>query len=326
MAPGAGADGLGLLRPRRRPRRDHRRRGRVGHRAPGPSRQGRDRQHRARARGPRSSTRTRSSTRPPAPGCPTPRSPRCPTPRSPAGRKPTRSPAGSSCAGSPTCTRPRNRPPGRAPCSTCGASTRSSPPSPRSAGHRRRDKTHRGHAIIEQVHADLKASALAHLPSGRFTANSAWLVLAVIAFNLTRAAAALTAGARAGQGDHRHRAPQVDPRPRPGRVLRPTDHPAPAPRLALAAGLDPPVRPRRRPTRHRLDLTTQPADGATPGTRTWNTPTVRSGDHPRPHTTLSPQSRSRRQPKPVGGSRLSMLTLSSGGPAHHEFVTYPTGR
>ncbi len=28
------------------------------------------------------------------------------------------------------------------------------------------DKTHRGHAIIEQVHADLKNSALAHLPSG----------------------------------------------------------------------------------------------------------------------------------------------------------------
>ena len=29
------------------------------------------------------------------------------------------------------------------------------------------DKTHRGHAIIEQVHADLKNSALAHLPSGK---------------------------------------------------------------------------------------------------------------------------------------------------------------
>jgi len=55
------------------------------------------------------------------------------------------------------------------------------------------DKIHRGHAIIEQVHADLKASALAHLPSGKFTANAAWLVLAVIAFNLTRAAATLTA-------------------------------------------------------------------------------------------------------------------------------------
>jgi len=54
------------------------------------------------------------------------------------------------------------------------------------------DKTHRGHAIIEQVHADLKASALAHLPSGVFTANAAWLVLAVIAFNLTRASGVLT--------------------------------------------------------------------------------------------------------------------------------------
>ena len=54
------------------------------------------------------------------------------------------------------------------------------------------DKVHRAHAIIEQVHADLKNSALAHLPSGKFTANSAWLVLAVMAFNLTRAAATLT--------------------------------------------------------------------------------------------------------------------------------------
>ncbi|MBA3800994.1 MAG: IS1380 family transposase [Geodermatophilaceae bacterium] len=59
------------------------------------------------------------------------------------------------------------------------------------------DKTHRGHAIIEQVHADLKASALAHLPSGKFNANAAWLVLAVMAFNLTRAAATLTGPALA---------------------------------------------------------------------------------------------------------------------------------
>ena len=54
------------------------------------------------------------------------------------------------------------------------------------------DRTHRRHAIIENVHADLKASALAHLPSGVFTANAAWLVCAVMAFNLTRAAATLT--------------------------------------------------------------------------------------------------------------------------------------
>jgi len=59
------------------------------------------------------------------------------------------------------------------------------------------DKTHRGHAIVEQVHADLKSSALAHLPSGRFNANAAWLVLAVIAFNLSRAAASLAGPALA---------------------------------------------------------------------------------------------------------------------------------
>jgi hypothetical protein len=53
------------------------------------------------------------------------------------------------------------------------------------------EKTHRGHAIVEQVIADLKAGALAHLPSGSFSANAAWLVLAAIAFNLTRAAGAI---------------------------------------------------------------------------------------------------------------------------------------
>jgi len=40
------------------------------------------------------------------------------------------------------------------------------------------EKTHRAHAIIEQVHADLKHGPLAHLPSGSFQASSAWLVLA----------------------------------------------------------------------------------------------------------------------------------------------------
>jgi hypothetical protein len=53
------------------------------------------------------------------------------------------------------------------------------------------EKTHRQHAVIEQVNADLKNGPLAHLPSGSFAANSAWLVLAAIAFNLTRAAGAL---------------------------------------------------------------------------------------------------------------------------------------
>jgi hypothetical protein len=53
------------------------------------------------------------------------------------------------------------------------------------------ESAHRGHAIVEQVIADLKNGPLAHLPSGQFWANSAWLVCAAIAFNLTRAAGTL---------------------------------------------------------------------------------------------------------------------------------------
>ena len=53
------------------------------------------------------------------------------------------------------------------------------------------ENTHRAHAIVEQVIADLKNGPLAHLPSGKFGANSAWLVCAAMAFNLTRAAGAL---------------------------------------------------------------------------------------------------------------------------------------
>ncbi len=50
---------------------------------------------------------------------------------------------------------------------------------------------HRDHAIIEQLIADGAASALAHLPSGSFSANAAWAVLWAIAHNLTRATGAL---------------------------------------------------------------------------------------------------------------------------------------
>jgi len=54
------------------------------------------------------------------------------------------------------------------------------------------DQTHRDHAIIEQVFADLINGPLAHLPSGRFPANAAWLTLAAMAHNLLRAAGCLT--------------------------------------------------------------------------------------------------------------------------------------
>ncbi len=79
------------------------------------------------------------------------------------------------------------------------------------------EKAHRGHAIVEQVIADLKNGPVAHLPSGSFTANSAWLVLATMAFNLTRAAGTLASSfhAKATTGTIRAQLITV-----PGRLAR----------------------------------------------------------------------------------------------------------
>jgi hypothetical protein len=79
------------------------------------------------------------------------------------------------------------------------------------------EKAHRGHAIVEQVIADLKNGPLAHLPSGQFWANSAWLVLAAIAFNLTRTAGTLASAfhAKATTGTIRTQLISV-----PGRLAR----------------------------------------------------------------------------------------------------------
>lgn len=54
------------------------------------------------------------------------------------------------------------------------------------------DITHRRHAIVETVFADLIDGPLAHLPSGRFSANAAWAICAAITHNLLRAAGTLT--------------------------------------------------------------------------------------------------------------------------------------
>ena len=256
----------------RRRRHPGRRRG-VGHGPDEPAGQGRHRGI-AEGRGPRSSTPTPSTTRPPAAGSPGPRWPRSPFIAFASKKAPNRSrPAGG--PPHPGTEPERHERPGP---------TVRHVAVPRLLHHQRSldtvaaDKTHRGHAIIEQVHADLKNSALAHLPSGTFNANAAWLVLAVIAFNLTRAAAALT-GPRAGQGDHRHHPPQAHRGSRPDRHLGPTRHAAPAKRLALGNRLDPAVRPRQRATSRRHALTTQPTrrDHNT----AWNTRAARPGTQPR---------------------------------------------
>jgi hypothetical protein len=53
------------------------------------------------------------------------------------------------------------------------------------------DITHRRHAVIETVFADLIDGPMAHLPSGRFPANSAWAICAAICHNLLHAAGTL---------------------------------------------------------------------------------------------------------------------------------------
>jgi hypothetical protein len=53
------------------------------------------------------------------------------------------------------------------------------------------------HAIIETVFADLINGPLAHMPSGRFGANSAWILCAAISHNLLRAAGVLAGDSNA---------------------------------------------------------------------------------------------------------------------------------
>lgn len=108
------------------------------------------------------------------------------------------------------------------------------------------DKTHRAHAIIEQVHTDLTNSALAHLPSGSVTTHSAWLIRAVTASNLTRAAPTLAGGrlTRASTGTTRHPRPDQGPLHTPdNQGRRPTHAPIrrPLPKINHERPPNPPV-------------------------------------------------------------------------------------
>ena len=53
------------------------------------------------------------------------------------------------------------------------------------------EEHHRDHAQVEQLFADWTDGPLAHLPSGSFPANAAWLACAAIAHNVLRAAGSL---------------------------------------------------------------------------------------------------------------------------------------
>jgi hypothetical protein len=84
------------------------------------------------------------------------------------------------------------------------------------------DITHRQHAIIETVFADLIDGPLAHIPSGRFGANSAWILCAAISHNLLRAAGVLAGDrhARARGSTLRRRIVNI-----PARLARPQHRP-----------------------------------------------------------------------------------------------------
>jgi hypothetical protein len=62
----------------------------------------------------------------------------------------------------------------------------------------RLEADHRAHAGVELDIRDLKAGGLAHIPSGVFFANAAWLALAVLAHNIAR----WTLAAAGGQWAH----------------------------------------------------------------------------------------------------------------------------
>ena len=108
-----------------------------------------------------------------------------------------------------------------------GATTRSSPT--QTCRPPQADIVHRRHAIIETVFADLIDGPLAHMPSGCFGANSAWVLCAAIAHNLLHAAGTLAGGhhARARGATLRRRIIAV-----PARLARPARRPV----LHLSAG------------------------------------------------------------------------------------------
>src|SRR5690606_18693196 len=97
------------------------------------------------------------------------------------------------------------------------------------------ERQHRHHAVIEQVIADGKAGPLAHLPSGNFNANAAWLVLWAMSFNLLRAAGTLASAFHARATTATIRAHLVGVPARQGppgaehveKLGRPADHPCP---------------------------------------------------------------------------------------------------
>ncbi|VXC21826.1 hypothetical protein CITRIK5_80095 [Citricoccus sp. K5] len=145
------------------------------------------------------------------------------------------------------------------------------------------DRTHRGHAVIEQVNADLKDSALAHLPSGHFGANSAWLVCTGKSL---QPHPHRRDPRRRGlhQSSHRHHPGQAREHPGPNRLQLPPDPDPPASGLALATGTRSALRRHAPATATGIEIRPPADTGTTEGT------TV---EHPRQRGRLLPHAQNR---------------------------------
>ena len=155
------------------------------------------------------------------------------------------------------------------------------------------DEHHRDHAVVEQVIAELKDGPLAHLPSGRYAANAAWVAMAVIAFNLARAAAVAAGQHKARWASLRTRIinipariaatgrrlilhlPRLWPWPPPGSRSGPPPPGPPHPPRP-----DPPAPTRARP-RTSVEKPAQAGRPNTPQTRTPPKPDKTSDNHHR---------------------------------------------
>jgi polyphosphate kinase 2 len=165
------------------------------------------------------------------------------------------------------------------------------------------DQTHRDHAVIEQVFADLIDGPLAHLPSGRFAANAAWLTLAAMAHNLLRAAGCLTGPryARARAATIRRQLINVPARIAPS----PTRPAAPAGTLAVATPLAGPLRQRPRPTPAGPQPLIRPArQRPTTLRRTPERPANHAHPTTKTSTNVDGSSRYQKPHQSIGGSRL----------------------
>jgi hypothetical protein len=130
------------------------------------------------------------------------------------------------------------------------------------------EEQHRDRAIVEQVFADWTDGPLAHLPSGVFPANAAWLACVAIAHNLLRAAGSLVSLAYGKARGATIRRDLIDVAARTAPVRPRAHHAAPARRMAPRTRMDDPVHRRLRPASRRgltrPDQVTTPQRPASP--------------------------------------------------------------